>query len=193
MPLEEDYSKIKNMLSKLYSSLKFSIKKSFIHIEENSESEENEENSGKNLSIKDLVKCISIYVNYLIEKNEKKEENNSDEGENEEKPLYKQYEELLIKAEDDIRRHIKVEQQLKIKIEDLEFELDDYRTGRIKKKVKNLLSVTEPGYYSSYNYQKQKNQFKEFKNDNTNRNKNNNIDKPISVNSNNNFIIKKRK
>jgi hypothetical protein len=28
--------------------------------------------------------------------------------ENEEKPLYKQYEELLIKAENDIRKHIKV-------------------------------------------------------------------------------------
>ena len=193
MPKEEDYSKIKNMLSKLYSSLKFSIKKSFIHIEENFESEESEENTGKNLSIKNLIKCISIYVNYLIEKNEKKEENNFEE-ENEEKPLYKQYEELLIKAEDDIRRHIKVEQQLKIKIEDLEFELDDYRTGRIKKKVKNLLSVTEPGYYSSYNYQKQKNQFKEFNNYNTNNNKNNsNIEKPISVNSNNYYIISKLK
>ena len=193
MSKEENYSKIKNSLSKLYSSLKFSIKKSFIRIEEHSESEENEENSGKNLSIKDLIKCISIYVNYLIEKNEKKDENNFLEEENEEKPLYKQYEELLIKAEDDIRRHIKVEQQLKIKIEDLEFELDDYRTGRIKKKVKNLLSVTESGYYSSYNYQKQKNQFKEFNTYNTNNNKNNNIDKPISVNSNNNYIISKLK
>ena len=136
MKTEGDYNQIKTMLSKLYISLKNNINKGNINIEENPDSEENEENSDKNLSIMQLINCISIYANYLIEiKNKNNEEINKEED-NEEKPLYKQYEELLIKAEDDIRRHIRIEQQLKIKIEDLEFELDDYRTGKIKKSKK---------------------------------------------------------
>ena len=195
MNTEGDHFQIKNMLSKLYSSLKNNINKSYINIEENPESEEQEKNSTKNLSILQLINCISIYANYLIEiKNKNKEKINKEED-NEEKPLYKQYEELLIKAEDDIRRHIRVEQQLKIRIEDLEFELDDYRTGKIKKKVKNLICINEPGYYSNYNYPKKKNQFKEFNNSNNknNNNKINNIEKPISVNSNNSCLISKLK
>ena len=187
---EEDYDKIKDMLSKLYSNLKLNFKKTFINIEENEDSDENEENSIKNLSIIDLINCISAYVNNLLERNRPNNPDFYKEEDNEEKPLYKQYEELLIKAEDDIRKHIKVEQQLKIKIEDLEFELDDYRTGKIKKKVKNLICINEPGYYSSFNYQKQKNKFNGYDNYND---VNNNIEKPISVNSNNNYIISKLK
>ena len=125
MPDEDEFSKIKKMLLELYSLLKENIKKKSIFIEDNQDSEESDEKSSKILSIIDLINSISIYVNFLLEtKNINKEESYYEE-ENEEKPLYKQYEELLIKAEDDIRRHIKVEQQLKIKIEDLEFELDD--------------------------------------------------------------------
>ena len=195
MKTEGNSIQIKNMLSKLYSSLKNNINKGYINIEENPESEENEENSDKNLSIIQLINCISIYANYLKEiKNKSNEEINKEED-NEGKPLYKQYEELLIKAEDDIRRHIRVEQQVKIKIEDLEFELDDCRTGKIKKKVRNLVCLNEPGYYSNYNYPKQKNQFKEFNNYNStnNNNKINKAEKPISVNSNNSYIISKLK
>ena len=190
MTVEEDYDKIKDMLSKLYSNLKLNFKKTFINIEENEDSDENEENSIKNLSIIDLINCISAYVNNLLERNRPNNPDFYKEEDNEEKPLYKQYEELLIKAEDDIRRHIKVEQQLKIKIEDLEFELDDYRTGKIKKKVKNLICINEPGYYSTFNYQKQKNKFNGYDNYNE---ANNNVEKPISVNSNNNYIITKLK
>ena len=193
MPDEDEFSKIKKMLLELYSLLKENIKKKSIFIEDNQDSEESDEKSSKILSIIDLINSISIYVNFLLEtKNINKEESYYEE-ENEEKPLYKQYEELLIKAEDDIRRHIKVEQQLKIKIEDLEFELDDYRTGKIKKKVKNLICINEQGNYSSYNFQKHKSHFKDYENYNSNNNKGINIEKPILVNSNNNYIITKLK
>ena len=190
MPKEEDIL-IKEKLSKLYTILKTDYKKSFIQIEENYDSEENIEDSTQNLSIIYLIDCISAYVNNLLEKKGNNEDLNKEE-ENEEKPLYKQYEELLIKAEDDIRRHIRVEQQLKIKIEDLEFELDDYRTGKIKKNIKNLISVKEQRY-TTYNNQKQKNKFKGYDNYKTNNNINKNIEKPISVNSNNNYLISKLK
>lgn len=190
MSVEEDYSTIKEMLSKLYSNLKLNFKKTFISLEENEDSDENEENTINNLSIIDLINCISAYVNNLLERNNSNNQEIFKEEENGEKPLYKQYEELLIKAEDDIRKHIKVEQQLKIKIEDLEFELNDYRTGKIKKKVKNLICVSEPGYYSSFNYQKQKSKFKGY---NNYSDINNSVEKPISVNSNNNYIISKLK
>ena len=190
MPKEEDIL-IKEKLSKLYTILKTDYKKSFIQIEENYDSEENIEDSTQNLSIIYLIDCISAYVNNLLEKKGNNEDLNKEE-ENEEKPLYKQYEELLIKAEDDIRRHIRVEQQLKIKIEDLEFELDDYRTGKIKKNIKNLISVKEQRY-TTYNNQKQKNKFKGYDNYKTNNNINKNIEKPISVNSNNNYLISRLK
>ena len=190
MPKEEDIL-IKEKLSKLYTILKTDYKKSFIQIEENYDSEENIEDSTQNLSIIYLIDCISAYVNNLLEKKGNNEDLNKEE-ENEEKPLYKQYEELLIKAEDDIRRHIRVEQQLKIKIEDLEFELDDYRTGKIKKNIKNLISVKEKRY-TTYNNQKQKNKFKGYDNYKTNNNINKNIEKPISVNSNNNYLISRLK
>ena len=190
MPKEDDIL-IKEKLSKLYTILKTDYKKSFIQIEENYDSEENIEDSTQNLSIIYLIDCISAYVNNLLEKKGNNEDLNKEE-ENEEKPLYKQYEELLIKAEDDIRRHIRVEQQLKIKIEDLEFELDDYRTGKIKKNIKNLISVKEQRY-TTYNNQKQKNKFKGYDNYKTNNNINKNIEKPISVNSNNNYLISKLK
>ena len=122
MKTEVDYNQIKTMLSKLYISLKNNINKGNINIEENPDSEENEENSDKNLSIMQLINCISIYTNYLIEiKNKNNEEINKVED-NEEKPLYKQYEELLIKEEDDIRRQ--------------EFKLDDYRLEKSKKSKK---------------------------------------------------------
>ena len=139
MPNKEDYSKIKKMLFELYCTLKFSIPKNLIYFEDNQDSQENEEYSTNNLSIIDLINHIKSYIYYLLEAKDVNNVDSNKEEENKDKPLYKQYEELLIKAEDDIRRHIRVEQQLKIKIEDLEFELDDYREGRIKKKVQNLI------------------------------------------------------
>ena len=188
MPKEDDFL-IKEKLSTLYYNLKANYRKSIIQIEENFDLEEND---SKNLSIIYLIDCISAYVNCLIETKDLNNDDINNEDENKEKPLYKQYEELLIKAEDDIRRHIRVEQQLKIKIEDLEFELDDYRTGKIKNSTKNLKNDKEKGY-TSYNNKKQKSKFKGYDNYKTNNNINKNIEKPISVNSNNNYIISKLK
>ena len=34
----------------------------------------------------------------------------------------------------------------------MEFELDDYRTGKIKQKRRNLSCVSEPGNYCNNNY-----------------------------------------
>ncbi len=45
-----------------------------------------------------------------------------------------------------------MEQELKIKLEDMEFELDDYRTGKIKQKRRNLSCVSEPGNCCNNNY-----------------------------------------
>ena len=92
-----------------------------------------------------------------------------------------------------------MEQELKIKIEDLEFELDDYRTGKIKQKRRNLTCVSEPGNYcnNNYNYNSMKKNsndnitFEKIKTENNINNKT--IDKPISVNSNNNYLITKLK
>ena len=92
-----------------------------------------------------------------------------------------------------------MEQELKIKIEDLEFELDDYRTGKINQKRRNLTCVSEPGNYcnNNYNYNSMKKNpndniiFEKIKTENNINNKT--IDKPISVNSNNNYLITKLK
>ena len=103
MPNEE-IERAKELLSKIYINLKHYKK------ENNELTEEKIEKERKyieNISIIDLINFISNYVNTLLEiKNENIEsilEENKDE-----KPLYKQYEELLIKAENDIRKHIKV-------------------------------------------------------------------------------------
>jgi len=83
----------------------------------------------------------------------------------------------------------------------MEFELDDYRSGKIKKKRRNLSCVSQPGNYCGNEYYDKK------KEDNSNSNSNNNTDKtktenninkksnekPIYVNSNNNYLITKLK
>ena len=68
---------------------------------------EKERNYIKNLSITELINFISNYISLLLELKKENCEYLLEENE-EEKPLYKQYEELLIKAENDIRKHIKV-------------------------------------------------------------------------------------
>ena len=69
----------------------------------------------------------------------------------------------------------------------MEFELDDYRMGRINKKVRNLNCINSTGYNNANSNKKN--------NSNTNRNnKENNGDKVIYVNSkNNNYLISKLK
>ena len=59
-----------------------------------------------------------------------------------------------------------------------------------QKKVKNLVYLNEPGDYSNYNYPKQKNKFSELVQILIKINKN---EKPISVNSNNSYLISKLK
>jgi hypothetical protein len=104
MPNEE-LDKAKNLLTKIYIKIKNS-KKSNIQFDEDILEKEK---SIKNLSIIEMIYFIENYINSLL--NKKSKDNDSIEEEKEEsdeKPLYKQYEELLIKAENDIRKHIKV-------------------------------------------------------------------------------------
>ena len=89
---------------------------------------------------------------------------------------------------------------MKIKIEDMEFELDDYRTGKINKKVRNLACIDSTGY----NFNKRNNESEKTKTVNninkSNNNSNNakciynNMEKSIYVNSkNNNYLVTKLK
>ena len=88
---------------------------------------------------------------------------------------------------------------MKIKIEDMEFELDDYRTGKINKKVRNLSCIDSTGYnFNKRNNESQKT--KTISNVNKINNNNNpkciynNVEKSIYVNSkNNNYLITKLK
>ena len=79
----------------------------------------------------------------------------------------------------------------------MEFELDDYRTGRINKKVKNLNCINSTGYNNNYNYNKkkiEKIEKEKIKTENNNKNNVNNNPKAIYVNSkNNNYLITKLK
>jgi len=114
MPNEET-DRAKNLLVKMYLELKMWKKEKIEDITNAKIIEEKEQL--KKLSLIDLINYISNNINILIEiksnlkyeekiKKEREEENeNNDEGA---KNLSKQYEELLIKAENDIRKHIKV-------------------------------------------------------------------------------------
>ena len=114
MPNEEK-DRAKNLLVKMYLELKMWKKEKIEDITNAKIIEEKEQL--KKLSLIDLINYISNNINILIEiksnlkyeekiKKEREEENeNNDEGA---KNLSKQYEELLIKAENDIRKHIKV-------------------------------------------------------------------------------------
>ena len=92
-------------------------------------------------SILDIVKYIYDYIDILVEKKaeekyqeriklEKEMENNINNN------SVKEYEKLLIKAEKDIRQHIKNELELKVRLEELEFLLNEIQN---KKNEKNNL------------------------------------------------------
>ncbi len=103
MPNEE-MDRAKELLSQIYMDLKLYRDEKY-KITEDRIIQEKE--YIKDLSIIELINFISNYINLILEI--KKENNESFLEENDqEKPLYKQYEELLIKAENDIRKHIKV-------------------------------------------------------------------------------------
>ena len=103
MPNQE-IERAKDLLSKIYIDLKINNKDNKDYAPDKLEKEIQ---YLKNLSIIDLINVLSNYFNILLEiKNSNKDTIYIEEDD--EKPLYKQYEELLIKAENDIRKHIKV-------------------------------------------------------------------------------------
>ena len=111
MPNDE-VDRAKNLLIKMYLELKVRKKE---EIEDLKEKILEENNKLKTFSLIELINYISNNINIFIEikLNEKYEEIIRKEKEDknddyEEKELSKQYEELLIKAENDIRKHIKV-------------------------------------------------------------------------------------
>ena len=96
-----EISHIQNLLLQVYNEL--NIKEKLV--EQNLEifNIESTRKNNQDITIIDLINNISIYVNSLLEI-----KGAIEQEEKEEKLLYKQYEELLIQAENDIRRHIKV-------------------------------------------------------------------------------------
>ena len=112
MPIDET-DKAKNLLIKMYLELKF--RKNNEREELNKEKISEEKLHLKKLSLIELIIHISNNINILIEihTNSKyqekiKREKEIEEDENIKKSLAEQYEDLLIKAENDIRKHIKV-------------------------------------------------------------------------------------
>ena len=114
MPIDET-DRAKNLLIKMYLELKF--KKSDESEEINKEKISEEKNRLKKLSLIELIIHITNNLSILIdiisnikyeEKIKKEKENEISDDENIKKKLAEQYEELLIKAENDIRKHIKV-------------------------------------------------------------------------------------
>ena len=112
MPNDE-VDRAKDLLLKMYLELK-------IRKNEDSEELEKEENLEekhdlKKMSLIELIDYISKYIYNLIslKSNAKTEEKkmkdiSEEDSSKEDKNLAEQYEELLIKAENDIRKHIKV-------------------------------------------------------------------------------------
>ena len=135
----------KDLLILIYIEIKFRKKSELLII--NEEFLQKEKQSLQKNSIFTIAKYIYDYINILVDtkaeekfKERKKfliDINRSNS------PL--EYEKLLIKAERDLREHIKFEEQLKIRIEELEFELDDIKTGKNKKDTityKSILTMT---------------------------------------------------
>jgi len=71
-----------------------------------------------------ILKCMN-YIVQLLAKTPKKEDYDSRASEREEHQRLS-YEELLQKAENDIRQHIRIEQQLKLLIDNMQAKLDEY-------------------------------------------------------------------
>ena len=112
MPIDET-DRAKNLLVKMYLELKF--RKSNEREELNKEKISEEKLRLKKLSLIELITHISNNINILIEiytnlkyQEKIKREKEIEEDENIKKSLAEQYEDLLIKAENDIRKHIKV-------------------------------------------------------------------------------------
>jgi len=115
----ENIEQAKDLLIKLYLELKLKGEEEILDLSNDKIKEE--KNNFKSFTLVELINYISKTINILIdvnsnlkfeEKIRKQKEQNVFEKQcifrDENKSLAEQYEELLIKAENDIRKHIKV-------------------------------------------------------------------------------------
>ena len=105
----------KDLLILIYIEIKFRKNNELLLI--NEEILKKEQQSLRKYSIFTITKYIYDYINILVDS----------------------------KAEKDLREHIKLEEQLKIRVEELEFELDDFKSGKIKNNnttYKTILTMT---------------------------------------------------
>ena len=149
MSIEE----IKSKLIELYSTIKVRKTTEINSITPNILLEEKK--NLEKLPLIDILNYISSTIDTLIElkaveKYEEKIENdvkvksfknNTNNSKEDENGLIL-YEGMLIKAERDIRNHIRIEQELKIKIEDQEFEIDDLKRILKENENNNILYMT---------------------------------------------------
>ena len=115
----ESIEQAKDLLIKMYLELKIKGEEEILEL--SNEKIKEEKNNFKSFTLVDLINYISKKINILIDVNsnlkfeekirnqkEKKEKEKQCIFGDENKSLAEQYEELLIKAENDIRKHIKV-------------------------------------------------------------------------------------
>lgn len=115
----ENIEQAKDLLIKMYLELKLKGEEEILDL--SNEKIKEEKNNFKTFTLVELINYISKTINILIEVNSnlkfeekirKQKEVNEIEKQcifgDENKSLAEQYEELLIKAENDIRKHIKV-------------------------------------------------------------------------------------
>ena len=136
--MEEILSEIKNNLIDLY--LKVKIRKTIETITIDSDFLDNEKKNLNKLSALDIIKYIKTHLQILIEiqvsekLNELKNDPNLiNENFNEINNNINNYEILLRRYEADIRNYIKIENMLKIHIDDLNFKIEN-----LEKKIENL-------------------------------------------------------
>ena len=119
----ENIEQAKDLLIKLYLELKLKGEEEILDLSNDKIKEE--KNNFKNFTLVELINYISKTINILIDVNSnlkfeerirKQKEQKEIEKQcifwDENKSLAEQYEELLIKAENDIRKHIKVRNKI---------------------------------------------------------------------------------
>ncbi len=141
--MEEILSEIKNNLIDLY--LKVKIRKTIETITIDSDFLDNEKKNLNKLSALDIIKYIKSHLQILIEiqVSEKINEIKNEINENSNEININNYEILLRRYEADIRNYIKIENMLKIHIDDLNFKIENLEKTieKIKKNSvnKNIL------------------------------------------------------
>ena len=146
------------------------------------------------ISIFDIIKYIYDYIDILIDRKaeEKYQERKKFEKEMKNDNSVIEYEKLLIKAEKEIRQHVQSELELRVRLEELEFLLNE---NQLSQNLKNNI------YYNYQNFSLLK------KNSNKKKNKkvyinltsNKEISRKIKINNSNNYskednaIVKQKK